>query len=39
MGGSLDRKDAFHSVDGGASTKKYRDLPGAFAKMAEGPPP
>ncbi len=25
----------FHSIDGGASTKRYPDLPAAFARMAE----
>jgi NAD(P)-dependent dehydrogenase (short-subunit alcohol dehydrogenase family) len=25
---------SFYSVDGGASTKRYPDLPGAFARMA-----
>ncbi len=25
---------AFHSVDGGASTKRYPDLPGAFARLS-----
>jgi NAD(P)-dependent dehydrogenase (short-subunit alcohol dehydrogenase family) len=25
----------FHSIDGGASTKRYPDLPGAFVKLAE----
>jgi 3-oxoacyl-[acyl-carrier protein] reductase len=29
---------AFHSVDGGASTKRYPDLPGAFARLATPPP-
>jgi NAD(P)-dependent dehydrogenase (short-subunit alcohol dehydrogenase family) len=28
---------AFLSVDGGASTKRYPDLPGAFARMTGGP--
>lgn len=27
---------SFHSVDGGASTKRYPDLPQAFARLAEG---
>jgi NAD(P)-dependent dehydrogenase (short-subunit alcohol dehydrogenase family) len=27
---------SFYSVDGGASTKRYPDLPGAFARMAGG---
>ncbi len=27
---------AFHSIDGGASTKRYPDLPGAFARLAGG---
>ena len=28
---------AFHSVDGGASTKRYPDLPGAFARLSGDP--
>ncbi len=28
---------SFFSVDGGATTKRYPDLPGAFARMAETP--
>ena len=26
---------SFFSVDGGASTKRYPDLPGAFARLAD----
>ncbi len=28
---------SFHSVDGGAATKRYPDLPGAFARLSGGP--
>ncbi len=30
---------SFFSVDGGAATKRYPDLPGAFARLAENPTP